>query len=100
MGMSDGETMERLWSYLRRFARMTKEMRPAHRIDVLSSALIYYGIQTKGKLGKLNEWVLIVFSHVTVVATLLLTRFERATRTKEIAEESFNQAISGSYEGK
>ncbi len=51
MGMSDGETMERLWSYLRRFARMTKEMRPAHRIDVLSSALIYYGIQTKEKLG-------------------------------------------------
>ncbi len=31
---------------------MTKEMRPAHRIDVLSSALIYYGIQTKEKLGK------------------------------------------------
>lgn len=33
-------------------------------------------------------------------ATLLLTRFERAKNTKEIAEESFNQAISGSYEGK
>ena len=30
---------------------MTKEMRPSHRIDVLSSALAYYGIKTKEKLG-------------------------------------------------
>ena len=52
IGLSDGETMERLWSYLRRFSRMTKEMRPSHRIDVLSGALIYYGIKTKKKLGK------------------------------------------------
>ena len=51
IGLSDGETMERLWSYLRRFSRMTKEMRPSHRIDVLSSALVYYGMQTKEKLG-------------------------------------------------
>jgi len=29
IGLSDGEVMERLWSYLRRFGRMTKEMRPA-----------------------------------------------------------------------
>ncbi len=54
MGLSDGETMEQLWSYLRHFSRMTKEMRPSHRIDVLSSALIYYGIQTKEKLGKVD----------------------------------------------
>ena len=47
--------MERLWSYLRRFARMTKEMRPAHRVDILSSALVYYGIQTKEKLGNNNK---------------------------------------------
>ena len=51
IGLSDGETMERLWSYLRRFSRMTKEMRPSHHIDVLSSALICYGMQTKEKLG-------------------------------------------------
>ena len=55
--MSDGETMERLWYYLRRFSRMTKEMRPSHRIDVLCSALIYYGIIAKEKLSRL----LIVF---------------------------------------
>lgn len=50
IGLSDGETMERLWSYLRRFNRMSKEMRPSHRIDVLTSALVYYGMQTKEKL--------------------------------------------------
>ena len=26
IGLSDGEVMERLWSYLRRFTRMAKEM--------------------------------------------------------------------------
>ena len=43
--------MERLWSYLRRFSRMTKEMRPSHRVDVLVHALLYYGRQKKDKLG-------------------------------------------------
>ncbi len=52
LGLSDGETMERLWSFLRRFSRPTKEMRPSHRIDVLSSALLFIGLKTKQKLGK------------------------------------------------
>ncbi len=48
-----GEGMERLWSYLRRFARLSKEMRPSHHIDVLSGALVYYGIwnSKEGKNG-------------------------------------------------
>ena len=50
-GLSDGEVMECLWSYLWRFSRMTKEMRPAHRLDVLSHALLYYGIMRKQSLG-------------------------------------------------
>ena len=53
IGLSDGEVMERLWSYLRRFTRMTKEMRPAHRIDVLTHALVYYGMTTKKKIGNI-----------------------------------------------
>ena len=52
IGLSDGEVMERMWSYLRRFSRMTKEMRPSHRIDVLSHALLYYGYKSKKKLRK------------------------------------------------
>ena len=51
--MSDGETMERLWSYLRQFSHMTKEVRPSHRIDVLCSALIFYGIITREKLSRI-----------------------------------------------
>ena len=50
IGLSDGETMERLWSYLRRFGKMTKEMHPSHRVDILSSALEFYGLKTKNKL--------------------------------------------------
>ena len=53
LGLSDGEVMERLWSYLRRFSRMTNEMRPSHRIDVLSHALLYYASMTKKKLRKM-----------------------------------------------
>jgi Kyakuja-Dileera-Zisupton transposase len=41
-GLVDGETMERLWSYLRKFSRITKEMTPAHRIEQLSYALSHY----------------------------------------------------------
>ena len=52
LGLSDGEVLERLWSYLRRFGRMTKEMRPSHRIDILSHALLHYGHKTKEKLGE------------------------------------------------
>ena len=52
IGLSDGEVMEHLWSYLRRFSRMSKEMRPSHRIDVLTSALLYYGEQAKLRFCK------------------------------------------------
>ena len=54
MGLSDGEGMERLWSYLRRFGRMTKEMRPSHRIDVLTDAILYYAKKAVSNLGKLS----------------------------------------------
>ena len=43
--------MERMWLYLRRFGRMTKEMRPSHWVDVLTHALVYYGRKKKEKLG-------------------------------------------------
>lgn len=52
IGLSDGEVMERMWSFLRGFNKMTKEMRPSHRIDVLTHALWYYGFLTKNKLRK------------------------------------------------
>ena len=42
-GLMDGELMERLWSYLRSFSKITKEMTPAHRTDLLSDALMHFG---------------------------------------------------------
>ena len=53
-GLSDGEGVERLWSYMRRFAPMTKEMRPSHRTDVLTDALKYYARSSYCNIGDLN----------------------------------------------
>ncbi len=41
-GLTDGEGIERLWSYLRKFCYMTKEMTPSRRTDILSEALLHY----------------------------------------------------------
>lgn len=47
IGSSDGETVEHLWSFLRPFKKMRKETRPSHRVDILTHALMYYGIKNK-----------------------------------------------------
>ena len=49
--LSDGEGCERLWSFMRRFSRMTREMRPAHRIDVLTDAVLHFARATTGRLS-------------------------------------------------
>ncbi|XP_065069487.1 uncharacterized protein LOC135694600 [Rhopilema esculentum] len=46
--------MERLWSYLRQFTAITKEMTPSHRIDLLSDALIYFAQKKNSSI----EWSL------------------------------------------
>ena len=107
--MSDGETMERLWSYLRRFSRMTKEMDPSHCIDVLTSALVYYGIQTNKKLGIYIHWpateinvkcfIMNCCIYQTAVASLLPLWLERAIKTVVVAEESLNELMPKSLEG-
>lgn len=50
-GLTDGENIERLWSYLGRFAKMTKEMSSGNRIDLLNDALLHYCMQKEKKLG-------------------------------------------------
>ena len=50
-GLTDGEATERLWSYLRRLGKITKEMRPSHRVDILTSGLIHYTSKACSKLG-------------------------------------------------
>ena len=51
-GLTDGENVERLWSYLGRFAKMTKEMSSGNRIDLLSDVLSHYCKLKQRKLGK------------------------------------------------
>ena len=46
IGLSDGEVMEHLCSYLKRYCGVTKEMLLAHHVDVLTHALLYYSITT------------------------------------------------------
>lgn len=53
-GLSDGENLERLWSFLGKFCHMTKEMNSANRIDTLSDALEHYAKQKSSKVGKLQ----------------------------------------------
>lgn len=61
--MVDGEGCERLWSYLRRFSRITKETTPSHRTDILADALLYYGRLSSDRFGRfLNDCLFIIFT--------------------------------------
>jgi len=39
-GLTDGEVLERLWSFLHCFSKISKETCPSHRIDILTDALL------------------------------------------------------------
>ncbi|XP_068699772.1 uncharacterized protein [Montipora foliosa] len=43
VGLTDGEGVERFWSYLRQFSTITKEMSVDKRVDVLTDASLHYG---------------------------------------------------------
>ena len=82
-GLTDGEVMERLWSYLRGFASITKEMSPSRRIDALTDCLLHYGQQSKSKL-----------------AVRLKRRMLRAKELQKTAAETLNEfvnSIPGNY---
>ncbi len=50
-GITDGEGVERLWSYLRQFTAITKEMTPSHRIDLLTDGLIHFAQRKNASMG-------------------------------------------------
>lgn len=50
--LSDGEQVERLWSFMRNFCSSTKEMTSSNRIDAITDALLHYSKKTEGKMGK------------------------------------------------
>ncbi len=52
-GLTDGEGIERLWSYLRKFCYMTKEMTASNRTDLLTEALLHYARRINQRQGKL-----------------------------------------------
>ncbi|XP_068758161.1 uncharacterized protein [Montipora capricornis] len=43
VGLTDGEGVERFWSYLRQFSTITKEMSVDKRVNVLTDASLHYG---------------------------------------------------------
>lgn len=49
-GMVDGEVLERLWSYLGQFRKMTKEMSASPREDIISDALFYLAEKQRSKI--------------------------------------------------
>jgi hypothetical protein len=52
---------------------MTKEMRPSHRIDVLSDAILHYGRNCKDKLGSRSwEYTVIILPCKYAKLTTLL----------------------------
>lgn len=51
-GLTDGEGIERLWSFLRGFSSMTKEMSAGRRADILTDALLHYSARQLQQFGK------------------------------------------------
>ena len=93
VGISDGEVMERLWSYLRSFSRMTKEMRPSHRVDVLARALAYFGPKKKEKY-KCSTTI-----NCTIILTFKCFWREQAMSyiTNSLHDVNFSSNISNMY---
>ncbi|KAJ8332550.1 hypothetical protein SKAU_G00423390 [Synaphobranchus kaupii] len=75
-GLADGEQSERLWSYLRKFGKITKEMTPSHRSDLLTDALLHYSKKVERKQ-----------------ITLLPQRWAKATKVKEEARAEFTALL-------
>ncbi|KAI8514450.1 hypothetical protein Bbelb_070410 [Branchiostoma belcheri] len=74
-GLTDGEGVERMWAYLRKFSRMSKEMSPDHRIDKLSDALRHYA----------------TFKVVDIEVSLKM-KLDKAVKAERIAEDNLQQA--------
>ncbi|PIK35791.1 hypothetical protein BSL78_27378 [Apostichopus japonicus] len=79
--LSDGEQVERLWSFLRNFSRSTKEMSASNRIDAITEALLHY---SKKKINAMGN--------------IILQRSKRAeeslkTSKKELADALSNQTM-------
>ncbi|XP_065063363.1 uncharacterized protein LOC135689928 isoform X2 [Rhopilema esculentum] len=75
-GKPDGEQCERLWSYLRGFCAMTKEMTQANRHDALTDAILYYGRKSERKLS-----------------SLIVRRINKASNAKDAASQELTKLL-------
>jgi hypothetical protein len=66
--------LERLWAYIRGFGKMTKEMRPSHRIDVLTDALLHYGKRTSDKIDTFKN---VCVGHAYSFGPIISLTFDR-----------------------
>lgn len=57
IGLTDGESLERIWSYLGKFVSTTKHMRPAHRLDILSLAIQHISQRMITDLGNFKLFI-------------------------------------------
>ena len=58
--------MERLWSYIRRFSKITQEIRPSDRVDVLVDALLLYSRHSAHKLGTELSWPVNIYNNSAI----------------------------------
>jgi hypothetical protein len=123
-GKTDGETSERAWSYLGRFAPVTKSMTAANRRDTLEMAVFNYFMKTlknqekniNSKLGKVrvereteryksfNHLIRLEDGALQKYRTDLLERFDKfleneilKTKGKQSRAEQLNSLIRGHY---
>lgn len=75
-------------------------MRPAHRADILTHALLYYGLKTKQKLGDIcgimHIYLSLFHTHCmhAYVALLLLKRWKKAKEMYAVESETYTKLIS------
>ncbi|PIK40454.1 hypothetical protein BSL78_22703 [Apostichopus japonicus] len=80
--LSDGEQVERLWSFMRNFCSSTKEMTSSNRIDAFTDALLHYSKKTEGKMGE-----------------LILQRYHRALDSHASAEKELKDIMVSQVQG-
>jgi len=92
-GLSDGEGVERLCTYLRSCTSMTKKMHPSHHVDVLSDTLQHY----RQKINRENRYVLelkyicfalLVWFHKKFTGNLLCKCMEHAIHFQSEATQA------------
>ncbi|KAI8482701.1 hypothetical protein Bbelb_395810 [Branchiostoma belcheri] len=76
-GLTDGESVERMWAFLRKFSRTTKEMTPSRRIDLLTDAIFHYTMRK-----------------TLDIDVALVTKLQNAKKASSVAEEGLKAVMN------